>query len=237
LVEPELRDERLDGDDALMWLDRVEAHGAQEGRLAGVVIAGHDEVLAGAERGDDEVARCGGQHAEADEVVHRHGEVAVSSDRQQRFCCHAVAGIAAEDSEQARPVGQLEVELRMAGVEVHLVGAELPRGATDQIDQLVLVGGDRCPPHALATDEGHKHLGRSVDVDVLDLRIRPECVQLAEPVDVCHHGIEHRLVGVVRERRLPSAQACLVDAGELAVDLGDGRDLLGVARHPRAGVE
>jgi hypothetical protein len=44
--------------------------------------AGDDEVLAGAEPGDDELARCGRQHAERDEVVHRHGEVTVPANRQ-----------------------------------------------------------------------------------------------------------------------------------------------------------
>ena len=49
--------------------------------------------------------------------------------------------VATEDSEQAAAVGQLQIELRMAGVEIDLVGPELPRRPTDQIDKLVLIGG------------------------------------------------------------------------------------------------
>ena len=97
-------------------------------------------------------------HAELDEVVHRDGEVAVAADRQQRLGGDPVAGVAAEHGEQPRPVGQLQVELRVAGVELDLVGAELAGGPADQVDQLVLVGGDRRPAHPLAADEGDKHL-------------------------------------------------------------------------------
>ena len=112
----------------------------------------------------------------------------------------------------------------MAGVELDLVGAELPGGAADQVDQLVLVGGDRCPAHALAADEGDEHLVVAVDVDVLD-------------VGDCPTGRRARRA----RRRAPSrhrarpggrgptaaagrrAHACLVETGELAVDLGDRR--------------
>ncbi len=95
-------------------VDGVEAHGPQERRLAGVVVAGDDEVLAGPEGGDDELAGGGREHAELDEVVHRDGEVAVPADRQQRLGGNTVAGVAAEHGEQPTAVRQLQVELRMA---------------------------------------------------------------------------------------------------------------------------
>ena len=157
-MQTELGDERLDGDDTLVGVDRVEAHRPQERRLAGVVIAGDDQVLAGPEGGDDELAGRRRQHAELDEVVHRDGEIAVPADRQQRLGGHAVAGVAAEHGEQPAAVGQLQIELRMAGVELDLVGPELPGRPADQVDQLLLVGGDRRPAHALAADERDEHL-------------------------------------------------------------------------------
>ena len=178
-----------------------------------------------------------GHHAELDEVVHRDGEVAVPADRQQRLGGHAVAGVAAEHGEQPAAVGQLQVELRMAGVELDLVGPELPGRPADQVDELLLVGGDRRPAHPLAADEGDEHLVRAVDVDVLDVWIAPQGVQLAEAVDVRHHGVEHRLMGVVGQRRQAATDASLVEPGELAMDLGDRGDLLGVGGHPRARVQ
>ena len=120
----------------------------------------------------------------------------MSADRQERLGGDAVAGIAAEHGEEPRPVGQLQVELRVAGVELDLVVAELAGGSADQVDQLVLIGGDRRPAHALAADEGDEHLVRSVDVDVLDVGVAPQGVELTEPVDVRHHRIDHGLVGV-----------------------------------------
>ena len=117
------------------------------------------------------------------------------ADGQERLGRDAVAGIAAEHGEQPGSIGQLQIELRVAGVELDLVGAELAGGPADQVDQLVLVGGDRRPTHLLATDERHEHLVGPVDVDVLDIGVVPQGVQLAEPVDVGHHGIEHGLMG------------------------------------------
>ena len=209
----------------------------EERRLAGVVVAGDDEVLAGAEGRDDELAGRRREHPEPDELVHRHGQVAVPADRQERLGGDAVAGIAAEHGEQTGSIGQLQVELRVAGVELDLVGAELAGGPADQVDQLVLVGSDGCPAHSFPTDEGYEHLVRPVDVDVLDVGVAPEAVQLAEPVDVGHHGVEHSLVGVVRQWRQSAPDPRLVVPGELAVDLGDGGDLLGVRGHPRPGGE
>ena len=233
VVEAELGDVRLDRDDPLVRSDRVEAHGAQERRLAGVVVAGDDEVLAGPERRDDELTGRRREHAELDEVGHRHGEVAVPANRQERLGGDAIAGIAAEHGEESGSIGQLEIELRVAGVELDLVGAELAGGPADQVDQLVLVGGNRRPTHSLATDEGHENLVGPIDVDVLDIGIAPQGVQLAEAVDVGHHGIEHGLMGVVRQWRQPAADTSLVVTGELTVDLGDGGDLLRIRRHPR----
>jgi hypothetical protein len=71
----------------------------------------------------------------------------------------------------------LEIELRVTGVELDLVGSELAGGSADQVNQLPLVGGDRRPAHSLATDERHEDLVGPVDVDVLDVAVTPKGVQ------------------------------------------------------------
>ena len=158
------------------------------------------------------------------------------ADREQRLGGHAVAGVAAEHGEQPAAVGKLQIELRMAGIELDFVGSELPRGPANKVDQLLLVCRNRCPPHALASDERHEHFDRPVDVDVLDIFVAPEGIQLAEPVDMRHHGVEHRLVGVVGQRPQSATDTRLVEPGQHAVDLGHRGDLLGVPRHPPADV-
>ena len=85
----------------------------------------------------------------------------------------------------------------MTRVEVDLVGTELSRCPADQLDELVLISGDRRPAHPLTADEGDEDLGRPIDIDVLDVGVAPQCVELSKPVDMCHHCVERRLMGVI----------------------------------------
>ena len=109
----------------------------------------------------------------------------------------------------------------------------MPGRSTDQLDELVLIGGHGRPTHPLAADERDEDLLRPVDIDVLDVGVAPQRIELTEAVDVSHHGVEHGLVGVVGKRSESAADACLVESGQLAMDLGDRGDLLGVGRQLR----
>ena len=95
----------------------------------------------------------------------------------------------------------------MAGIELDLVQRQAATGSADQLDQLVVVAGNRRPPHDLTALERDEDTIEPLASIFSTSGLDPQRVELTEPVDVGHHRLEATLTLVSTAATTPDPTA------------------------------
>ena len=214
MVEPQLED--LFGGDHPVTTGDARGQAVEQGGLAGLRAARHDDVEAGPHGRVQELRSAFGEAAEADQVVQLRGAYDEFADVHRA----EPPGDPVEHHVQAMAVGKHRVDERLGQVDAASAGLEHPLDELLDLRRAEDGGGELVPAGA-----GHEHSAGVVDPDLLDGRVVEIALQRAEPGHPGDELLDDRVVVIDRGDRPGEAALVVVDDEQL----GDPPDPAGVA--------